>query len=419
MPHIRMLSIKAQGIKTGNMKQVEHSIRYRQAHSTSRQQQTGALLMVMAVMLSVVLLGVWLTMMHPKQWQALRTEHTQQGLAQAKQALLAYATQSLGTTPCQLNCPRPGDLPCPDLNNDGVAESSCTSASARLGRLPWKTLGLGDIRDASGERYWYSLSNRYKNNPRVLPLNVDSAGEISLKQAGFLADATQGNGVVAVVIAPMFPLQLEDGVQQTRDDTTINQPSAYLDKLADEDNAQFVDASTNGFVAGASGANFNDVLLAISARDMHTAMQAQVLGNIKQAIRDCGIECSAKSWWRLASPQDVSCLGFGSLPNGACSPADVSLGRLPVSSAMTQNKSNLAFLFEGSAQHRWFQQNGWRELVFAQLGAQSVTITVAGEMNQGQQRNTVEQKTQSNQYLSDTQGQPFTTNNMQWTYTLK
>ncbi len=375
--------------------------------------------MVMAMMLSVVLLGVWLTMMHPKQWQSLRSQHTQQGLAQAKQALLAYATQPLGTTQCQLNCPRPGDLPCPDLNNDGVAESSCTSASARLGRLPWRTLGLGDIRDASGERYWYALSNRYKNNPRVLPLNVDSAGEISLRQADFLADATQGQGVAAVVIAPMFPLQREDGVQQTRDDSTIHQPNAYLDRLKGEDNAQFFDASTDGFVAGATSANFNDALLSISARDMHTAMQAMVLAYIKQAIVDCGAGCSAKSWWRLASTQDVSCLGFSSLANGACQSANVNLGRIPVSSTMAQTKSNLTFLFEGSAQHRWFQQNGWRELVFAQLGAQSVTITVAGEMSQGQQRNTEQQKTQSNQYLSDTQGQPLTTNHMQWTYTLK
>ena len=89
-------------------------------------------------------------------------QKTLASLALAQQALLAYAAQPLGTTQCEMNCPRPGDLPCPDRNNDGEAESSCSTTS-RLGRLPWKTLGTGDLRDGSGERLWYAVSERYKN----------------------------------------------------------------------------------------------------------------------------------------------------------------------------------------------------------------------------------------------------------------
>ncbi|HET7401531.1 MAG TPA: hypothetical protein VFJ62_07105, partial [Usitatibacter sp.] len=77
-----------------------------------------------------------------------RERESERALALAREALIAYAADhpinsSVG----------PGYLPCPDLDNDGWAESTCGSLSGdsgqeqRLGRLPWKTLGLPDLRD--------------------------------------------------------------------------------------------------------------------------------------------------------------------------------------------------------------------------------------------------------------------------------
>jgi hypothetical protein len=373
-------------------------------------------------MLSMLLLGAWLGMMHPKQWQAARSQHTQQVLAQAKQALLAYATQTLGATQCQLNCPRPGDLPCPDMNNDGVAENSCSSASSRLGRLPWRTLGTGDLRDASGERLWYALSNRYKNNPRLLPLNVDSPGEITLRLMGTTTyDASQGQGVVALMIAPMSVILREDGLQQTRGAEQDNQANAFLDSWQGEDNAQFVDASQNGFISAPASAQFNDALLPITASEMHVVMQSLVLAQIKQAILACGQACATVGWLRPASVQDSTCLGATSLASNACQASQDGMGRMPLSTALAQANSAVAWLFEGSAQHRWFQQNAWRELVLAQVRPQSVTITVAGEASKGQVRNTTQQKTQLNQYVSDPEGKLSVSKgkDIQWTYALK
>src|SRR5258706_8120108 len=94
---------------------------------------------------------------------AERERATERALAAAREALVAYATgrpmsAALG----------PGYLPCPDLDNDGWAESTCGSQSGdvgqeeRLGRLPWKTLGLEDLRDGHGERLWYAVSTKYK-----------------------------------------------------------------------------------------------------------------------------------------------------------------------------------------------------------------------------------------------------------------
>ena len=54
---------------------------------------------------------------------------TSEALAEAKAALIGYAVSAKLTPPgsCATNasrCPRPGDLPCPDRNNDGYAENS-------------------------------------------------------------------------------------------------------------------------------------------------------------------------------------------------------------------------------------------------------------------------------------------------------
>src|SRR5687767_7018199 len=65
-------------------------------------------------------------------------------LGQAKEALIAYAVS---------HPTRPGALPCPDTNDDGIAEAFVAGACpAYIGRLPWLTLGVGDLRDDAAER---------------------------------------------------------------------------------------------------------------------------------------------------------------------------------------------------------------------------------------------------------------------------
>lgn len=316
---------------------------------------------------------------------------TMTALAKAEQALLAYAQQPLGTTPCELNCPRPGDLPCPDRNNDGIAETSCSN-SARLGRLPWKTLGLGDLRDGSGERLWYAVSERYKNNPRLRPLNLDTQGSWSvMANSGPTWDANVGNGVVAVVIAPMQPLLRQDGWQQRRlqlDDGA----KEYLDSDGTLDNANPTEYSDHGFVMSPPTTQFNDVVWPISASRMHQVMQKQVLSELKRAFT-----CTSRPCAPLpvpASISDTSCLGAQSLQAGQCMSAQTTtLGRLPVDGDLHGPLANQATL-DGQAMHHWFQQNGWREQVFYLPRSSQVLLIVSGEMLAGQLRQTATQKSE-------------------------
>jgi hypothetical protein len=146
-----------------------------------------------------------------------RDRRTVEAMAIAKQALIGFAIRGTKSTQG-----RPGDLPCPDLNNDGSADAvpGCSSAASRIGRLPWRTLGLPDLRDGHGERLWYAVSVNFKDNPRTACtapgssscLNSDTPGTITVRDASgaLLHDGSQParglshvpTGAVAVVISP-------------------------------------------------------------------------------------------------------------------------------------------------------------------------------------------------------------------------
>jgi len=117
-----------------------------------------------------------------------------------------------------------GYLPCPDSSDksglyhpgDGTAAGSCGSAGhSAIGLLPYKTLGLPDLRDADGNCLWYAVSGSHKNSPKgsgastPIPMNWDTQGQFSVKdQAGNIVGAPDDNqgGVVAVIFAPGAPL---------------------------------------------------------------------------------------------------------------------------------------------------------------------------------------------------------------------
>ena len=164
---------------------------------------------VLAMLLLFAALGVVLAVeLAAASTAAQRDRVSDRALAQAREALIAYATDrpinsSVG----------PGYLPCPDLDDDGWAESTCGSQSGdsgqseRLGRLPWKTLGLPDLRDGYGERLWYAVSSKYKGllncavSRACLDMTPDTAlGTITVRDSagtvlhdGTIAEAYRAN----------------------------------------------------------------------------------------------------------------------------------------------------------------------------------------------------------------------------------
>src|SRR5690606_6213371 len=73
-----------------------------------------------------------------------------------------------------------------------------------LGRLPWRTLGLPELRDGWGECLWYAVAGSIKHNPKPLSLNWDSPGQFEPQGANRepLRLQTDDGRAVAVLFAP-------------------------------------------------------------------------------------------------------------------------------------------------------------------------------------------------------------------------
>lgn len=141
-----------------------------------------------------------------------RGDETFKALTLAKEALIGYAmTYRDGSG--QSNDVF-GYLPCPDQTGNGQATINCGNAGiAAVGLLPYKTLGLPDMRDADGNCLWYAVSGTFKNDqkayltppPDPTVMNWDTQGQFSI--AGTSVAPEQGDGgAVAVIFAPGPPL---------------------------------------------------------------------------------------------------------------------------------------------------------------------------------------------------------------------
>ncbi|MBI1395646.1 MAG: hypothetical protein GC151_06665 [Betaproteobacteria bacterium] len=146
---------------------------------------------------------------------------TQRALARAKDALIAYVVANIDRDTTNQT---PGFLPCParvpdTANNEGYeAFGDCGGQNvSQIGRLPWKTLGVAPIRDASGECLWYAVSGNFKEgvNYGAKLLNWDTPGQFEVLAAdgvSRVAGTTPENRAAAVIIAPGAPMGGQDRV---------------------------------------------------------------------------------------------------------------------------------------------------------------------------------------------------------------
>jgi hypothetical protein len=145
-----------------------------------------------------------------------RDRLTAAALAQAKTALIGFAVTYADSHPGQVN----GYLPLPDLGssrnnnftlNEGVAAANFLGNSAHLsvlGRLAWRTLELGPLRDGSGACLWYAVSGGHQDAQKTTPMNWDSLGQFDIFGSDGTPSGTVNAGgnehqrAVAVVFAP-------------------------------------------------------------------------------------------------------------------------------------------------------------------------------------------------------------------------
>ena len=146
----------------------------RTGRAGDRRRDDGFVLFLMLILIVVGSVAVFLNGLNTASasMKLRRDDVTTVALKQAKEGLIAWAATRAADGP--------GHLPCPDRKEinqalAGYQESTCVGAPARIGRLPFRTLGLPDLRDASGERLWYALSAGFRDGAGV-PVNSDTLG---------------------------------------------------------------------------------------------------------------------------------------------------------------------------------------------------------------------------------------------------
>lgn len=327
--------------------------------------QRGVALLLFLFLLFGIGTATALSALNSSRGRMEQERQTHFALQQAKEAVIAFAAA---------NPTLPGRLPCPEDTsliggtNEGQAQN-CSNSGIRAGRIAWRTLGLDNPQDATGEQLWYVLSPGFRGSTTV-PINSDSTGQI-------LVDA-QPVRAIALIIAPGPPLP-----GQNRTTPTAASPpdiTQYLDGTNADGDSSF----TATPVAGTG----NDKVLAIYPADLMAAVEKRVANEVRFALLEyyCGIghvdsvgNCTTPAppsmhgyFPRPATFADPTCLGTAAIPTACPSAIAGNEGRLPANPVSGWDNSSL---LRGSPT-TWFQQNGWRELVYYAVAPACIDGTV-------------------------------------------
>lgn len=238
----------------------------------ARGHQHGAIALLLLLVLVLTVAGVSVSFLSARLGQQRQDSLHAKVLAASRDALAGEFTRR------QRGSVAPFGLPCPDrLNNDGIADPPCNTAATSIGRLPWLTLGVGDLRDASGERLWYAVSPNWGDAATRAGLTTTATLSVLAPDGAVVHPNGLGaQAAVAIVLAPGAALQrMGAGAVQAR---ATNLAADYLDRCAPplcgatEDNSDvnnvFVASPSGPLSDGAGQQRFNDQLLVLTRGDL-------------------------------------------------------------------------------------------------------------------------------------------------------
>lgn len=305
--------------------------------------QHGAALMLMLV---IMIMGTIVLCAGSLSISAIRIERNKRtsiALAQARDALIGHAISNLK---------RPGSLPCPDTNDDGNSDSCSTSFY--IGRLPWKALGIADLRDGYGEHLWYALSPNFRNT--ISTINSDTIGQLSMLGTGDIA---------AVVFAAGSPLH-----NQQRSANAINCPTDGMSRPANQCASNYLESDNQNndtiFEAAAESTSFNDHLLPVLGSLLIQRTEKILAKEVSNCLADYAVANNGRYPWSTK-------LDAGLNPN-FYDKSNERFGRLPDLMTDTKNDSGgqMGDVWPGSSEacnsifipSGWWNNTNWRELLF-------------------------------------------------------
>ena len=209
---------------------------------------------------------------------AVRASDDAAVLGAARDALIGYAV----AYPERVNAAYgPGYLPCPARDRHGIAGPACARATGTtVGRFPWHTLRVNDLRDRSGAGLWYVLAESHRYNPKREPLSTLTVPSLS----------HAGEAIVAAVIAPGAPL----AHQRRRGGDAADWIEMRL-------------AGWDGAILTRSAPS-NDRVVTIGRAALRAALEQRVLGTVAAALSDFARRHGGRLPWLvpLDAPPDAA-----------------------------------------------------------------------------------------------------------------
>lgn len=293
--------------------------------------QRGQVLLVVLALLGIGFGAALYAFISPANSTIQRDKTTVAALAQAKEALIGRAAADFN---------RPGSLPCPDTDNDGTAEIftgfPANNCPSYIGRLPWRTLGLPDLRDSHGERLWYALSPLFRDYSGAGPLNSNSEGQIDI------IGTAPASKVIAIVFAP----GLVTGAQVRGTAANQNNVANYLE------GGNETGITTNTFVTGQATNSFNDKLLPVTSDNLFPTVEMRVAREARSVLLAF---YSANSFFPFANAYSD---GSHQCTNNQLS------GRIPRYFADQCKQVSAQTDWFGVAWPGWFFGNNWHHVMF-------------------------------------------------------
>lgn len=266
----------------------------------------GFVLLLVMLSLMGILGAVFVTSLVGSGEKISRGTHTSVALAKAKEALLAYAIAR--------DFPgRPAEFPCPTTvgpTNATYGTSAGACATVRIGRLPWRTLGIPELLDGENEPLWYAVSNKFRVG--VSKINSDTVGDLTVYAPG--GSTVLGNQVVAVIFSAGAPLSGQNRTSlpsfcATTSTTIAGNTCAanYLDTGSGRNNA----TNAGPYVADSSYATFNDQVAYITTSDFMPKIEERIVVILTRALNDYyltnGYYPYAANYSDFASPGTLNC----------------------------------------------------------------------------------------------------------------
>ena len=292
-----------------------------------------------------------------RQRKELRTQHA---LAHAKQALIAWSVHR-----AELAGGNPGELPCPDTDVPGASgygkeEGAC--GAGKLGRLPWKTLGIAPLLDGDGEPLWYAIDGNFrKSNPLI---NSDNRATLRvLAIDGQSSLAPPGDEAAAIIFSPGAAL-----AGQTRDTpAAAGNPANYLEAALGIDNAGNGGPYLQGPVRTATGTILvNDRIAILRADELMAAVEIRVMATVDAMLTSYA--AANGGYYPYPAKADAPACLDTRITSYCRSDPGVCRGRLPQDAAVAAlglgDWPTLAHNPAMPAMPLWFSRNLWGQLLF-------------------------------------------------------